>query len=120
VWIGAGVLGAALILAAWFLLRRRARHRALADVARSLQMQEARASAPSADLATTAGLEAESEAVMPGVPEEFVRVSKEREGLRQKALGLASSEPEVAAQLIRAWMVKKKALQPVGAGHDAS
>jgi flagellar biosynthesis/type III secretory pathway M-ring protein FliF/YscJ len=55
---------------------------------------------------------------VPRVPEELVRLGKERDGLRQKALGLASSEPEVAAQLIRAWMVRKKELQSVGAGHD--
>ena len=43
---------------------------------------------------------------------------REREDIRQKALGLAKAEPEVAAQLIRAWMVKKRALAPAGAGRD--
>jgi flagellar biosynthesis/type III secretory pathway M-ring protein FliF/YscJ len=90
-------------------------------VARSLEMQETRSAVQSVDLPAATGHQADSDAaIMPGVPEEFVRISKEREGLRQKAVGLASSEPEVAAQLIRAWMVKKKALQPVGAGHDGS
>ena len=51
---------------------------------------------------------------MEGVPEEFARISRERDGVRQKAMGLASASPEAAAQLLRAWMVKKKALQPVG------
>jgi len=118
VWIGAGVLGAALIVVAWFVLRGRARRRALAEVTRSLQMQETRSAVRPVDGTGPTGPEGESEASgMPGAPEEFVRVSKEREGLRQKAVGLASSEPEVAAQLVRAWMVKK-AGQPVGVGHD--
>jgi flagellar biosynthesis/type III secretory pathway M-ring protein FliF/YscJ len=52
------------------------------------------------------------------VPEEFVRLGRERHNLRQKAIGLADKEPEVAAQLIRAWMVKRKALQTAGATRD--
>jgi flagellar M-ring protein FliF len=104
------VVAAALVLAAW-VMRRQGRRRALAEVARSLHSQETRSVA--------AGQQSEA-ADMPGVPEEFVRISKERDGVRQKALGLASAEPEATAQLIRAWMVKKKALQPVGTGHDGN
>ena len=110
------VVAAALALVAWF-IRYQARRRALAEVARSLHTQESRSIAGTADFA--AATHQPEAPVMAGVPEEFIRISKEREGVRQKALGLASTEPEAAAQLIRAWMVKKKALHPAGAGHDS-
>jgi predicted acyl esterase len=97
-----------------WMLRQRSRRRALEDVARSLHMQGRR---PSAD-PTGAGLPDLDESSMEGVPEEFARISKERDGVRQKAMGLASAEPEATAQLLRAWMVKKKALQSVGSGQN--
>ena len=53
-----------------------------------------------------------------GAGRECRRTLREREDIRQKALGLAKAEPEVAAQLIRAWMVKKRSLAPAGAGRD--
>jgi flagellar biosynthesis/type III secretory pathway M-ring protein FliF/YscJ len=109
------VVLAALVLVAWF-IRNQGRQRALAEVARSLHTQDARPIGATADFAAAAH---EPEApVMPGVPEEFLRISKERDGVRQKAMGLASTEPEAAAQLIRAWMVKKKTPHTAGAGHD--
>jgi flagellar M-ring protein FliF len=107
---GAAILLVVLGLVVW-LLRRGKRRRALADVTRSLELQERRP-AVSEELGAAAGYQ--------DSPEDLVRASKEREGLRQKAVGLASSEPEVAAQLIRNWMVKKKTPQSVGAGQDAS
>jgi hypothetical protein len=58
----------------------------------------------------------------PIVPEELLQLSREREDIRQKALALANTEPDATAQLLRAWLVKKKpgAAVPVGRGsHDA-
>lgn len=96
-----------------WILRRRSRQRALEEVARSLHMQGGRGAGSATDPTGSRGHEA-GESTMEGVPDEFARISKERDGARQKALGLASAEPAAAAELVRAWMVKKKALQPVG------
>jgi flagellar M-ring protein FliF len=102
----------ATVLVLMVLMRRQSRQQALIDVTRSLQSQEAMAGGVSADFGAAGG------AGDQGLPDEFVKLTREREGLRQKAVGLASSEPEAAAQLIRAWMVKKKSLQ--GAGVDVN
>jgi flagellar M-ring protein FliF len=112
---GVAAVALAVVVAALgtWMLRQRSRRRALEDVARSLHMQGRRAGGGSADPAG-ARVPAFDESSMEGVPEEFARISKERDGVRQKAMGLASAEPEATAQLLRAWMVKKKALQPVG------
>lgn len=110
--IAVALAAAAAAIGTWF-LRRRSRQHALEEVARSLHMQGRRAAGSPADQAVSGRYDVE-ESSMEGVPEEFARISKERDGVRQKAMGLASAEPEAAAQLLRAWMVKKKALQPVG------
>jgi flagellar biosynthesis/type III secretory pathway M-ring protein FliF/YscJ len=56
----------------------------------------------------------------PLVPEELLEVTREREDIRQKAFSLANNEPDATAQLLRAWLVKKKAGAHVGRGqHDA-
>jgi len=96
------------------LMRRQSRQQALAEVARSLHTQESMAATGAGEFGA-AGFTAPESPPAPVVPEELMRLGREREGLRQKAVGLASSEPEAAAQLIRAWMVKKKALQGVSA-----
>jgi flagellar M-ring protein FliF len=106
---GAAVGVVLLALVVW-VIRRGKRRRALADVTRSLELQETRAPMTSDDAAYHEA----------GTPEEIMRASKDHEGLRQKAVGLASAEPEVAAQLIRGWMAKKKTPQSVGAGRDGS
>jgi len=111
--VAGGVVAAAAVVGALF-LRRRSRRRALEEVARSLHMQGRRAGGPGSDAHGSA--DHVDEPSMEGVPAEFARISKERDGVRQKALGLANAEPEAAAQLVRAWMMKKKALQPVGSG----
>jgi flagellar M-ring protein FliF len=46
----------------------------------------------------------------PLVPEELLELSREREDIRQKALDMATSEPDATAQLLRAWLVKKRQL----------
>jgi flagellar M-ring protein FliF len=104
----------ATVLVLMVLIRRQSRQQALAEVARSLHSQETMAGTGAGDFGA-AGFSAPEAPPAPVVPEELLRLGREREGLRQKAVGLASSEPEAAAQLIRAWMVKKKALQGVGA-----
>jgi flagellar biosynthesis/type III secretory pathway M-ring protein FliF/YscJ len=81
-------------------------------------MQGRRAAGSPADQAVSGRHDVE-ESSMEGVPEEFARISKERDGVRQKAMGLASTDPEATAHLLRAWMVKKKVLQPVGSSQHA-
>lgn len=111
--------GALLLLIAGFvvwLLKRRSRQQQIAAVGRSLQSQE-----PAAAGATPGRrpVPVEEPASME-LPEELARLGRERDGLRQQALGIASAEPEAAAQLIRAWMVKKKSLVPAGGGSDVA
>jgi flagellar basal-body M-ring protein/flagellar hook-basal body protein fliF len=106
----------------WLMRRGRSRQRQIAAVERSLRAQEAAApgAAPSPVPAARAeALARGAEEEPAALPEEFLKLGRERDGLRQKALGLASTEPEAAAQLIRAWMVKKKSLVPAGGGGDA-
>lgn len=92
----------ALATAAWIVLRR-ARQRALAEVAAALGRQEPpQVAEPSAD---------------PRQAEELSRAGRERDELRQKALQLAAGEPEAAAQLIRAWLVKRPLQAGVGGNH---
>jgi len=52
----------------------------------------------------------------PLVAEELLEVTREREDIRQKAFALANNEPDATAQLLRAWLVKKKAGAHVGRG----
>jgi flagellar biosynthesis/type III secretory pathway M-ring protein FliF/YscJ len=54
-------------------------------------------------------------APQPLVPQELLELSRERDEIRQKALTMASSEPDATAQLLRAWLVKKRQL-PNGRG----
>jgi flagellar biosynthesis/type III secretory pathway M-ring protein FliF/YscJ len=41
----------------------------------------------------------------------MLQLTREREDIRQKAFTMATGEPEATAQLLRAWMVKKKNVQ---------
>jgi flagellar M-ring protein FliF len=95
----------ALAALAWVLLRR-ARQRTLAEVAAALGRPDA---APAA--------EAPAAPADPRLAEELGRVGRERDELRQKALQLASGEPEAAAQLIRAWLVKRPVQASAGGAH---
>jgi len=44
----------------------------------------------------------------PIVPDDLMQLTREREDIREKAFSMASSEPDATAQLLRAWLVKKK------------
>ena len=54
----------------------------------------------------------------PIVPDELIRATKAREDIRQKALTLAQTQPDAVAQVLRAWIVKKKTAQPVAGERD--
>ena len=108
--VGGGV-GLGLIVGAWLFMRGRKRRPA--SLSRSVPADQARAAMPAERLAA-AGEGVTVDTALAGLTEEV----REREDIRQKALGLAKAEPEVAAQLIRAWMVKKRSLAPAGAGRD--
>lgn len=115
----AGVLVLAIACVFW-LLRRRYRQRALAAVALSLDRQAAGGARDGAlAAAATAGgaLASRSE---PLVSEELLQQSRERDDIRQKAFTMASTEPDATAQLLRAWLVKKKSLQPARGGRDGA
>ncbi len=125
-WTKPIVLGAAgggvllLAVTAW-LFTRRGRRRRGEELTRALPIEASpRAGTSAAErlLAATAAEDDAAAAALPGVPEEFAKIGRERDDLRQKAAGLANAEPEVAAQLLRAWMMKKRALSAVGAGRD--
>jgi flagellar M-ring protein FliF len=100
-----------------FFTRRRARDRALDAVTRTL---EAPAGPRGAAAASAAGLTADAlgEADGAGLPDEFLRLGRERKGLRQRAVALAQAEPEATAQLLRAWMVRRRARPALGGGAD--
>lgn len=109
IYIIAGAVAVGIVLAAVVLMRRRGRTRAVEAVARTLE------TATGAAAASGAGARGGPATVTPadepegtGVPEEFLRLGKERKGLRQRAVSLAAAEPEATAQLLRAWMVKKR------------
>ena len=106
-------MGLALIVGAWLFMRRGA-SAGRCSLSRAVPADQARAA--HAGRATRRGERRgdRRHRAGPEIPEE----AREREDIRQKALGLAKAEPEVAAQLIRAWMVKKRALTPAGAGRD--
>jgi flagellar biosynthesis/type III secretory pathway M-ring protein FliF/YscJ len=125
-WLDPKLLGAAaavLLLglgaAVWLVLRSRSRRRALEEVARTL---DAPAPDPGGAVRIVVPgtprevptLEPDTEP-LPELSEEFARIGEQRKAIRERALKLASTEPDATAQLLRAWMVKKKAIPPVGA-----
>jgi flagellar M-ring protein FliF len=112
--VGAAVGGVAVLgFVAWLMLRGRSRRRALAEVALSLA-----AEAPSAaGAAAPARPVAQPRQAAPLVPEEILALTREREDIRQRATAMASAEPEASAQLVRAWLVKKK---PAGTGRGGN
>jgi flagellar biosynthesis/type III secretory pathway M-ring protein FliF/YscJ len=59
-------------------------------------------------------------APQPIVPEDMLQLTREREDIREKAFAMASSEPDATAQLLRAWLVKKKNLTMTAGPSHAS
>jgi flagellar M-ring protein FliF len=129
----ASVVVVVIVLAVWLSLRGRTRARERAAVALSLERvpettalpreapvaaglpaaPAAAAAVPSGAPSTTALARAmaaaqAARAPQPIVPEDMLQLTREREDIREKAFQMASSEPDATAQLLRAWLVKKK------------
>ena len=96
------------------MVRGRAQTRALAEVSLSVSQDAERVARGGAASATPTAAKHVPRVAQPLVPEELLELSRERDDIRQKAFSLATAEPEATAQLIRAWLVKKK---PQLAGH---
>jgi flagellar M-ring protein FliF len=112
-----GTLAAAVVLlvagAAWLIGRRRTHRSALETLARTLEAEPAPGRA---DGGARSAVPHVPRPPQPLVAEELLELTRERDDIRQKALALASSEPDATAQLLRAWLVKKKQLQAAGRG----
>jgi flagellar M-ring protein FliF len=124
--VGAGVLVVLLLaLVGWLILRGRARTRERAEVALTLErVPEVAALAreatglPEGAPLPAAAVQAAAAQVMasprtprgptPIVPDDMIQLTREREDIREKAFAMASTEPDATAQLLRAWLVKKK------------
>ena len=125
-----GVVVVVVALLVWLSLRGRTRARARAEVALSLERvpetvalareaqaaaglpaapgTAATANATSAALSRAVAAAQGNRAPHPIVPEDMLQLTREREDIREKAFQMASSEPDATAQLLRAWLVKKK------------
>jgi len=111
-----GAAAVAMAVVVWLtMVRGRAQARALAEVSLSVSQDAERVARGGAASATPTAAKHVPRVAQPLVPEELLELSRERDDIRQKAFSLATAEPEATAQLIRAWLVKKKA-QPVGHG----
>jgi flagellar M-ring protein FliF len=121
--IAAGVL-AMLLLAfvAWLMLRGRARTRARAEMALSLERVpvsvSGRGTAVGPAAASVPAVPSMTHTPQPIVSDDVLQLTREREEIRQKAFAMASGEPDATAQLLRAWLVKKKTA--VNAGSAAA
>jgi len=113
--IVAAAVGSVLALAVigWLILRARSRTRARAEVALSLDaVPDVVMTRPAVGAAAYAGAVAAParppRQPQPIVPDDLMQLTREREDIREKAFSMASSEPDATAQLLRAWLVKKK------------
>jgi flagellar biosynthesis/type III secretory pathway M-ring protein FliF/YscJ len=104
--VGGVVMAVAIMV--WLLLRGRSRRRELAEVALTLGAAETAAAGEALAPAMPARPAMPPRPAGPIVPEELMAISRERDDIRQKVVGMATSEPDASAQLIRAWLVKKK------------
>ena len=114
--VGAGV-AAALVLAliGWLVLRGRARTRERAEVTLSLERVPAAAAVRDVQSTpVTAAVPAIQHAPQPIVSDDALQLTRERDEIRQKAFAMASGEPDATAQLLRAWLVKKKTAVSAG------
>ena len=113
--VAAAIVVLVLALLAWLVLRGRARGRERAEVALSLEPEPGTAVArESTGVPSAQARPAIPRASQPIVSEEIMQLGRDREDIRQKAYTLASTEPDATAQLLRAWLVKTKALSGVG------
>jgi flagellar M-ring protein FliF len=107
------VVGLGVAAVVWAIRRGRSRRRALAEVARTLDVTVADAGGEARIHATPHAprevptLEPDTEP-LPELSEEFARIGEQRKSIRERAYKLASTEPDATAQLLRAWMVKRK------------
>jgi flagellar M-ring protein FliF len=108
---GAAVLVVTGVVAVLILLRQRGRRQALELAQLAVDSQSA-AAAGVARATTAPAAAGPPRPPQPLVPEELLELSREREDIRQKALTMASTEPDATAQLLRTWLVKKR--QPAG------
>jgi len=116
---GAGVLVFAGLAAVVIILRQAGRRRVLELAQLAIDSQAASGGRPVATTGATAAAAAATyspRAPQPLVPDELLDLSREREDIRQKALAMATTEPEATAQLLRAWLVKKRQIPAVPGG----
>jgi flagellar M-ring protein FliF len=122
--VAGGVVSAFLVMLV-LLLRRRSRREALTEVALSLEGAAGAVAPPGAGaVAPHAGpagnLQGGSGRGHPALSEEFLAAGREREAVRERAAALASQDPDTTAQLMRAWLVKKRTLRPVRGNSSAT
>ena len=114
-------VGVVLVVAVlFFLLRGRSRQRARAVAALTIQEDEAMAGAGETAPRPRAQAGGMPRAGGGLVAEELMEAGRRHDDIRQKAFTLATAEPDETAQLLRAWLVKKKSLAPAKAGSDGS
>jgi flagellar M-ring protein FliF len=111
------VIGAAvafvLVLAVvgWLILRGRARTRQRAEVALTLEgvPDTVALARESAGTPVAAAMPRAPRVPQPIVADDLLQLTREREDIREKAFAMANTEPDATAQLLRAWLMKKKA-----------
>jgi len=126
------VLVLVLALFGWLVLRGRARTRERDEVALTLESVPQATTAAAVAMVREAGgvptpaavaaaIPRVPRAPQPIVPEDVLQLTREREDIREKAFAMASAEPDATAQLLRAWLVKKKpGTMMTGAPHGGS
>jgi flagellar M-ring protein FliF len=120
--VAAAVVGMiVLAVLGWLVLRGRSRARARAEVVLSLASeQETPAPRASSTAPPRPPVAAISRVPQPIVAEELLQLSREREDIREKALTLATAEPDATAQLLRAWLVKTNNTHALRGASDAA
>lgn len=114
----AAVTVGAVVAAVWLARRARARRRAVEELSKTLEAAMTDAGGSPRAARDTLTLEPDTEP-LPELSKEFARIGEQRKSIRERAFKLATAEPDVTAQLLRAWLVKKKATVPSGAAHES-
>jgi flagellar M-ring protein FliF len=107
---GAGLLVLAGLATVVVIVRQASRRRVLELAELAVDSQAAAGGRPAT---TAAGSTYSPRPPQPLVPDELLDLSREREDIRQKALAMATTEPEATAQLLRAWLIKKRQVPAV-------